>query len=692
MMRMSRLAVQLLVLAVLATAARTAWGEVIVRVSPKEHVKDLEKVGEEIWIATENGVSRLEGHSAKAVLTGRLALTIADVHGEVWAGTQDGVFRYQDGQMMPLVAEEAGDVFVNAILAVGNTVWLGAREGLYHVDSTDSESFGDAFSTPMVSQGKEIRGVLDIKAVRTPAGETFTWVAAAGNVFQIDAAGSGSAVLGPDIDGYVSEIIPIDDSVWLTTIDRSESYGAAIRVREGGDVEKVGGVVSSVAKVRDDIWLATNKGVFIYREGRDPEGPVDGKGEAFNAIAMAGDTVWLGTREKIYRRADEGDFQVFPEYGDFNVKRIVSMGDDLWFLTNSGILRLDEDVMITAQLSFLVPLVLGEQVEIRSIRYDKGGIDPYSGEVAPRFEAIFHSDWEGYKSAVEDEQYGEYQSLRVGVKAFLPDELHLKVRDAFGNSRSFSRYVFAIPIYVVYIVFLWLLFIGIFVISPWSNFAMFILMMPPLRRFGSAFAIPLLLYFGACRRHLLSRYRRVLLEDDSIASGGYLLRPDWDTAFSEGEKFLIVDGEVSSLLKGLVRWLAKGSVSRFGRRVPVLLSLRLHANKPDGVALGLARRLRSVGKISDLKLGVVLVGRYSQDFVYIFDEWDEINDSQRLELERFIDDLPSGSMVIVGASSEVSPLRESKTVRGDEIRRTPIDTSRTRPASDDIRESDPGSR
>jgi len=664
-MRISGLAVHLLVVGVLATAACTAWGEVIVRVSSKEHVKDLKKVGKEIWIATENGVSRLEGHSAKAVLTGRLALTIANVHGEVWAGTQDGVFRYQDDQMMPLVAEEEGDVFVNAILVVDNTIWLGAREGLYHLDSTDSESFGDAFSRPMVSQGKKIGEVLDIKAVRTPAGETSTWVAAAGNAFQIDTAGSGRAVLGTDIDGYVSEIIEIDDSVWLTTLGSSESYGVAFRIRQNGDVEEVGGVVSSVAKVRAEIWLATNKGVFIYREGGAPEGPIDGKSEAFNAIAVAGETVWLGTRGKIYRSVNGGSFEIFPEYGDFNVKRIVSIDGGIWFQTNSGVLRLDEDVVITAQFPILTPLVFGEQVGIRSVRYNRSGMDPYFGELTPRFEAIFQSDWEMFKSAVEDERYGVYQGLRVGVRAFVPDELHLKVRDSFGNARSFSRHVFAVPMYAVWMVFICTLLGVIFVVAPWYDFGMFILMQWPLRIFGSAFIFPLLLYFGRCRRHLLFRYRRALLEDDSFASCGHLLKLDLDAEFAGGTRFLIIDDDAGSLLKGLVRRVVKESVAPFGRRMPILLPLRLHANAPDGVTLGLARRLKSVGRISDLRLGKWLVGR-CQDFVYMFDGWDEID--ERREVERFVDELPSGSMIIVGASLEVNPPEGFDIVRGDKIR------------------------
>lgn len=636
-----RLAILLTVITVLAVA-RAAWGEVLVRISQPEHVLDAKEISGAVWIATESGVSRIDDNSTTDILRGALSTTIAEVHGEIWIGTQNGIIQLND-TASPKRASNTERLFINSILTNHNATWLGARQGLFRITDTKPETVHPVLAGSAGDHAAEpLREVLVLRIIRG-----VLWVGARGNAYRIDERGFIDAVLESPVSGSIADIVEINDSIWLTTLTESGLYGPSFRIAHDGQIQKIEGVISSVASVRGEVWLATNNGAFRYHENGNSEGPIGGLSEPTNVIKEIGGLIWVGTTRCLYRSLEGRVFSPFPEENRLNVKEIKIVSNDIWFLSTGGIYRLDKSVGIRVILTTLGPLSLQETIGIQSIRYNYDGHSPYGGAIEGRFQAILHSSERAFREAQNDKRYASYQGIRMRTRSGLT-KIYLQARDAFGNTYILSRNIIVIPGYTSFLILIYVLFVGLFMLAPWSDSAMSIMMMPILRRYGSGFIIPLLLTSRACRQYLLQRYRWAILKDDDFGEYSYLLRPSLDRVLAGRNQYIVTGRakEVTFALKGLVRRQAVGEISSFGRRIPVYLSFPLD-RRPENIYHQLATNLSIDGGVTDLELGANLVQR-GEDYVFVFDNLTAASHAERLALKSFLDSQASTSILIIG--------------------------------------------
>jgi hypothetical protein len=150
-------------------------------------VTSIIPIGDEIWLAGENGASRVDRKTNRAVplagITGWVT-SIVPIGDEIWLGGQYGVFRMdrKTNQAVPL-AGIMGIVY--SIVPIGNEIWLGGDEGLFRVDRKTNQAVqlvrntGIVFS--VVSIGDEI------------------WLGGANGVFRLDPKASLTVELAGSI-------------------------------------------------------------------------------------------------------------------------------------------------------------------------------------------------------------------------------------------------------------------------------------------------------------------------------------------------------------------------------------------------------------------------------------------------------------------------------------------------------------
>ncbi len=98
-------------------------------------VTDMIRRGRDLWVATDNGVVRVESRGT----VGRLGVSrglpsdrtrvLAEGTSGVWVGTRLGLaFVGDNGEILP--KGDTGPIVVNALAADGDSVWVGSRQGL----------------------------------------------------------------------------------------------------------------------------------------------------------------------------------------------------------------------------------------------------------------------------------------------------------------------------------------------------------------------------------------------------------------------------------------------------------------------------------------------------------------------------------------------------------------------------------
>lgn len=630
-----------------------AEGEVAIRVTPATYIHNLAEVSGQLWVAAGDGIYRLDGPSARMTLQGLSATTIANVRGELWAGTESGIYRYRENAWELFI----DDLYVSAILDAGETIWIGARQGLFRIESDAADALQldrDALSEPF----RDLGVIFQIKEVKE-----VIWVATSSNAYRI--SGSGMIpIFGEATRRSVVDIVDASGDIWLITQTNS-AYSECFHVVGDGQLQIVSKYgVTSVAEVRGETWLGTTEGVFRLREDGLLEGPVGGIGEAVNTVAELGKYIWIGTQRRMYRSLDGRTFAPFPELATFNAKGVEFAEDHIWILTAAGLFRLDQDVGIAVELAGIPWLVIGRSIAIKTIRYDHAGEDPYGGAIVPYFRAILQTDQESFSRALRQGAYHTYQGLSVEVKSFGIEKVYIKSLDAFGNTVTYSpRYVVVIPEFLVLTMNLWLLVVFLFMVAPFSDLAMVLLMMPLFRKYGSGFLIPFLLFFSrGCRKYLLSRYLFGVIRDDSLV-GGKSFKNEIDLDLAEGKRFLIVgsdSGSVESFLRRLTWRIAAGKLPAFQGYVPIFLALRRFAMSKGDLVREAAGRLEKMGGITDLGLGEGLLRRGG--FVFLLDGLDMLTDERRVIVENFIAESPSDTIIIVGSSQNAAELSDFKTM------------------------------
>ncbi len=315
----------------------TSRAEVLVRISQEESATyQLTEIDEHVWLAAQSGAYRLDGQVLNKVME-EPVYVIAEVGAEIWFGTERGTFRADQNQStiepVPCGEDKLGNLAVTAIMYTDGIVWIGTDRGLFRF------------------VGQETDQILsdDIKAVVEAAGEI--WVGSTRNAYRMNAMGEERSSLFKE-PKYVSKILKVSGALWFITYYRNQ-YGPAYRLRDGllKDIYP-DGMVSSIAEVEGELWLATLGGVFRL-ENDDSLTPIDvpGLDELVNTATIVADQTWLGTTRRAFRRTNQG-FTVVSvrshnlDVKEINVKQIVEVNEVVWLRAKSGLFRFDPEVKI----------------------------------------------------------------------------------------------------------------------------------------------------------------------------------------------------------------------------------------------------------------------------------------------------------------------------------------------------------
>ena len=418
---------------------------VLVRISPDETAHQVVEAGGAVWLAMESGAYRLSDNSPTPVLPDVPVTAIAEIDGQIWLGSQEGVFRIERGRPVPILRDVVGALPVTVIETEGDVVWLGTRRV-----SQESQRRGGLFrieagvATPVLEDW-----IHDISRI-----DGRVWVAAARNAYRLNGNGPPQPVFEESTE--VSEIVKAAGAVWLVTNTVFGRYGPCLRL-DGGAPALVDGLqgfeVISVAEVDGEAWFATTAGVFRLAGGLALRVPIAELDEPVNAIRILGGQVWLASTDRAYRRL-RGVFAPIPEIAQgLNIKGVDWVNDRVWLWGETGAYRFDEDVDIrleTTTFSFWgLELLLGRVVRLKHARYDRGGQDPYAGQVAGDFEAILEADRQKFE--VEEARNNFIPAMRL--ERTMPvglTEMHLTARDVYGNTARYTSHpVLAVPWWIL---------------------------------------------------------------------------------------------------------------------------------------------------------------------------------------------------------------------------------------------------
>jgi signal transduction histidine kinase/DNA-binding response OmpR family regulator len=134
-----------------------------------------------LWIGTRSGLGRYDG-STFETFTAEDGLTDDRIHsivegpdGRIWVGTPGGVFSCRDSSFTPLAPDRLKNVSRRSLAMQGDTLWVGARAGLYR--------YHDGTLTAVIDSATAPRGLVRTIVPRAAGG---LWVGTGDGVFHFD--------------------------------------------------------------------------------------------------------------------------------------------------------------------------------------------------------------------------------------------------------------------------------------------------------------------------------------------------------------------------------------------------------------------------------------------------------------------------------------------------------------------------
>lgn len=429
-MRISLLAASLAVLSFWITVTPLR-SEVLVRISEDEVAHQVIEFGGRVWVALESGAFYVKDNSLAPVWRGKQVNTINSVHGEIWLGTEAGVFRVVGEQTYPQLTDQVGTPWVMSIQSTPDGVtWLGTDRGVFRVEGKVAQQ----------TAVKEIVYTIEIV-------DTVAWAGTAKGAYRFDEFGTPEFLSTEGGPRAVSGIVVAADSTWLITNVVHFQYGPCFRVGADQSPTPIRGLensqVTSLAAIDGEPWFGTTNGVYHLQEGHATRIDLPRISEPINAVSGENSEVWLGTTERAYRMRLGQGFEPIPIAAHkLGITGITSAAGKTWIWGETGAYRLDEDVEIkveTTAASFLGLLVtFGRTMRIAEMRYDRNGQDPYDGTVKTAFAAIMETNTETFNLAVQEGGFAPAKSLERTVPYGL-QTLYLVAQDAYGNTTEHTR-------------------------------------------------------------------------------------------------------------------------------------------------------------------------------------------------------------------------------------------------------------
>ncbi|WP_461532170.1 hybrid sensor histidine kinase/response regulator transcription factor [Sinomicrobium sp.] len=229
---------------------------------------------------------------------------LQDSQGFMWFGTKDGLNRY-DGYSFKWFQRESGNPkgigsnYIRCLEEYKHYIWVGTDTGLYRYDEK-SESFDLVKSTTN-------KPVLDIK------GDTSgnLWYIAAGNLYRIG-VGEGGSILKEEIfNQFHSEFISCNDKgeVYVASSDAIYKYvpdnSSFSKVEFARDIDEKLVITAITTVSRDTLFIGTkNHGALLYNqlEGRLIKLLDDGENPLFvrDFVMKGQNELWIATESGIF--------------------------------------------------------------------------------------------------------------------------------------------------------------------------------------------------------------------------------------------------------------------------------------------------------------------------------------------------------------------------------------------------------
>jgi diguanylate cyclase (GGDEF)-like protein len=281
----------------------------------------LEDRNGNLWISTLDGLrryaqGRYETLGERNGLMGRLAPALfEDRDGLLWVGTTNGLFRIADGPVFGLDRSSGlRDIYVRAIIErPGQGIWVG------HPMGVDMWQGGQSRAVPLAFDGKPDPSVLSMANGR-------------------------------------------DGGLWIGTYDQGVIHLPA--AAEGAQarpwrIDEAGGLPSNhvralLERADGSLWIGSNEGVSVYRDGRIVRhyGAGDGlpAGNVYMLYETAQGVLWIGTSNGMAMMRHDGTLQAWAPMSEFPAVAAFDFLADpdgsLWIASDRGLLHWREGVFV----------------------------------------------------------------------------------------------------------------------------------------------------------------------------------------------------------------------------------------------------------------------------------------------------------------------------------------------------------
>lgn len=317
-------------------------------------------------------------------LTGRAGSTVYSLAprfaGGWWVGYGGEGVQWFDGQHFHDVpdAEILSGVHVNSLVETNDEIlWIGARDGLYRIESGRVDKFDEKSGLPsdlfvralMIARNGQLWVGLDNGGIARHCDGQFDYLAGTGGLSQshithVTEDTEGNVWVSTGSSGLIQmrqglarpltvnqglpdfPILPIvqaqDGAMWFGT------FGGGVARSRDGRIETIDtddGLVSnqvlSLWPDNDRIWVGTRNGLSLIEDGQVARNWTEAEGlphPTVGSMMKEGNRLWLGTVEALGELTEEGIRHWLPEggFGGYIVGLLVDGDGTLWIATDGG--------------------------------------------------------------------------------------------------------------------------------------------------------------------------------------------------------------------------------------------------------------------------------------------------------------------------------------------------------------------
>jgi signal transduction histidine kinase/ligand-binding sensor domain-containing protein len=289
-----------------------------------------------IWIATEGGIARFNGidfkifnHETTPAFTSDDICCIAqDSAGYLWIGTADGLLQYSEGMFRRYSTADGLPSGGITSIAIGDDGALLVLTG-NGISSFDGRRFSPL---PLPASA--------MPSAMVTANDGSVWIASTAGIFQYQHRNIRSQSLDPvppiaDIEGI--GVLP-DNGLWLRTgTSLTLLQNGHQRTLQGGRDIPASHIQSALAGSRGDLWIGTNKGLFLLdKTGSAPQlQPSLGSSSILSIFRDTEGDLWVGTETSGLDILRQQNFRTVPELSDHVITAITqASGGAMWVGTN----------------------------------------------------------------------------------------------------------------------------------------------------------------------------------------------------------------------------------------------------------------------------------------------------------------------------------------------------------------------